>query len=64
MKASWKTLASGILTIIVAITSAALNYIKTGVLPDFGVLIAAITSGVGLILARDEGVTSEQAGAK
>ncbi len=61
---SWKTKLTGILTIIAAITSAALTYFKTGVLPDFGILISAITAGVGLLTARQNDVTSEQAGAK
>lgn len=62
--ASWKTTLTGVLTIITAITSAALGYFKTGVLPDFGILIAAIMSGVGLITARDANVSSEQQGIK
>lgn len=54
---SWKTTATGITTIIVAVGTAALTYLKTGVLPDFGVLLAAITAGIGLLTAKDSDVT-------
>ena len=54
---NWKTTVTGILTIVVAIGSAALSWLKTGVLPDFGVLLAAITAGAGLIAAKDSQVT-------
>jgi len=61
---SWKTTATGIVTIIVALLTGFLGWLKTGSLPDFGAIIAAITAGIGLIAARDNGVTSEAAGAK
>lgn len=61
---SWKTTITGILTIVVALGAAGLNYLKTGTLPDLALLTTAITSGIGLIAARDNGVTSEEAGAK
>jgi hypothetical protein len=32
--------------------------------PDYAALVAAIVAGLGLIFARDNGVSSEQAGAK
>lgn len=54
---SWKTTATGILTIITAIGSAALAYFKTGTLPDFGLLSAAVMAGVGLLTAKDAQVT-------
>lgn len=54
---SWKTTVTGILTIIVAIGSAAVTFLKSGVMPDFGTLIAAITAGIGLITAKDSNVT-------
>jgi hypothetical protein len=34
------------------------------IIPDLGPVVAAVTAGVGLILARDNDKTSEQAGAK
>ena len=32
--------------------------------PDWTIVIAAVTTGLGLIFARDNNVTSEKAGAK
>ena len=55
---SWKTTVTGVLTILVAIGSAGITFLKTGTLPDWGVLVAAVTSGVGLIMAKDSQVTS------
>jgi len=48
-----KTTVTGVLSIVVAVGSAALTFLKTGSIPDIGTLIAAITAGVGLILAKD-----------
>lgn len=61
---SWKTTTLGICTIISAVSTAAVTYFKSGILPDFGLLISAITAGIGLIKARDNDKTSEQVGAK
>lgn len=57
MGANWKTTVTGILTIIVAITTAALTYFKTGAFPDVGALVALIMTGIGLITAKDSNVT-------
>lgn len=54
---SWKTTTTGILTIIVALGSAALGFFKTGTIPDLGALVAAIMAGIGLITAKDTNVT-------
>ena len=54
---SWKTTVTGILTIVVAIGSAAITFLKSGTLPDFGILASAITAGIGLITAKDSNVT-------
>lgn len=66
MKKSWKTTTFGILTAIVAVLGAVGAVIdddpKTN--PDWGTVVAAVTSGLGLAFARDNNVTSEQAGAK
>lgn len=61
---SWKTTTTGILAIVVAVGTAIKTYLATGAIPDIGALIAAVSAGIGLISARDNGVTSEQAGAK
>jgi hypothetical protein len=61
---SWKTTSAGILAILGAITHVAFAIVhKT--LDETAVMTAgtAIVGGVGLIAARDNNVTSEQAGA-
>lgn len=64
--ASWRTTAAGGLTILVALGVAALALLdgdpKTEV--NVPVLLAALTTGWGLISARDDKVTSAQAGAE
>ena len=61
---SWKTTTLGALTIVSALVNGAMTWLKTGALPDFGLIIGAIMAGIGLIAARDNNVTSEQAGVK
>lgn len=63
MNKSWKTTLAGVCTILVAVSNAALAYLKTKTLPDWSALLAQIALGWGLIMARDNNVTSEQAGA-
>jgi hypothetical protein len=61
-----KTTLTGIGTILVAV-GALLKAFFDGdpaTNPDWGATIAAITAGIGLIAARDNKTTSEQAGAK
>jgi len=53
MTKNLKTTATGVLTIVIAVASAVLGFLKSGAIPDFGTLIAAVTAGVGLILAKD-----------
>lgn len=66
MKASWRTTAAGIVAILVAVLGAAQTLLdndpKTN--PDWISVGAAMTAGVGLLNARDNKVTSEEAGAK
>lgn len=47
-----KTTILGILTVVSAVTFAAISFLKTGAF-DFGVLITGVTAGVGLIKAAD-----------
>ena len=54
---------AGVLSIVVAVGTAAVAWLKTGSIPDLGAVIAAVTAGVGLIVARDNDKTSEQVGA-
>lgn len=63
---SWKTSAAGIAAIVVAVASCVQAQFDGDPLtvPNWEVAIAAILSGLGLLFARDNGVTSEQAGAK
>lgn len=60
---SWKTTVTGVCAIIAAVAGA-VTAIVNGNPIDYGSVIAAVVSGIGLITARDNTVTSEQAGAK
>lgn len=63
---SWKTTAAGIGAILVAVGGAmsAMFDADPATVPDWGAVIAAIIAGIGLITARDNNVSSEQAGVK
>jgi hypothetical protein len=63
---SWRTTTAGIAAIVVAIGTAvgALFDADPLTLPDWGAVAAAIMAGIGLLAARDNKVSSEQAGAK
>ena len=65
MNASWKTTASGVASIlaglgILAECAASGNWDTTKITAAF----AAISTGIGLLFARDNDVTSRQAGAE
>ena len=66
MKSSWRTTCAGIAAIVAAgaTACAALFDADPSTVPEWGVVIAAIVAGFGLIAARDNGVSSESAGAK
>ena len=50
---NWKTTTIGILTIIIAISTGAKEYLATDALPDLGLIVAAVLSGWGLVQAKD-----------
>lgn len=60
---SWKTTVTGIVAIITAICGAVTGIVNNTPV-DWTTVIAAVVSGVGLIAARDNKVTSEDVGAK
>ena len=63
-KASWRTTTTGILAIVVAIAGAAKAEFDGDpfTVADWGAVAAAIMAGIGLILARDAKVSSQQEG--
>lgn len=66
MKSSWKTTLFGVAGLIGAIATAAAALLDNDPLtnPNWAAIISAGTVAFGLIFARDNSVTSEQAGAK
>ncbi len=50
---NWKTTTTGILAIIVAVSTAAHGYFATGTVPDLGMVFASVLAGWGLIAAKD-----------
>lgn len=65
MKKSWKTTVGGIGAILAAV-GAAMQQLFDGnpaTNPDWGIVATAIMTGFGLIFARDNNVSSEEAGA-
>jgi len=65
-KKSWKTTGLGIATILAAIAASAKALLDNDptTMVNYEVLLAAITAGIGLILARDNDKSSESVGAK
>ena len=63
---SWKTTAAGIAAIVAAVALAISHQFDTdpATVADWSAVITALTAGVGLVLARDNDKTSEQAGAQ
>lgn len=50
---NWKTTVLGVLTIVVAVGTAAKQFLATGHVDNLEVLITSITAGWGLIKAMD-----------
>ena len=61
---SWKTTAAGISAIVAAVAGAAGLMLdgKPDTNPDWTALIAAVTAGIGLVMARDNDKSSEDVG--
>lgn len=65
MKKSWKTTSAGIGAILAAVAIAITQSGENGAGSiDWAALIPAVIAGIGLFFARDNKVTSEEAGAK
>lgn len=63
---SWKTTACGVIAILTAVLSAVKAMIDgdPATVADWGAVSAAVIAGAGLIFARDNSKSSEDAGAK
>jgi len=63
---SWRTTLAGVAAAGVALLAVVQAYFDNdpATIPNWEVAIGAILAGIGLIFARDNTVTSEQAGAK
>ena len=59
---SWKTTMSGLAAILASLTHV-VTALQQGTPIDWTVAVAGFTSGFGLLFARDNKVSSEQAGA-
>ena len=57
--ASWKTTGAGIVAIVIALGNAIVQFTQGGFAAvAWEVLIAGITAGIGLIVAKDAGVSN------
>lgn len=63
MTKSWRTSVAGLGAILISVGAALTAMFDNDPLtnPEWGVVVAAIIAGVGLLAARDNKVTSEQA---
>jgi len=63
---SWKTTVAGVAAILTAVGAALTALFDNDPTPVFDVATtsAAVMAGIGLIMARDNDVSSEEAGAK
>jgi len=60
---SWKTTATGIMAILTALIAVG-QALVAGHQPDYTTALPSVMAGFGLIFARDNNVTSAQAGAE
>ncbi len=63
---SWRTTATGVLAIVIGIATAAKCELDgdPATVADWGIVATAILAGIGLIMARDAGISSEASGIK
>jgi len=63
---SWKTTLAGVGAIMMAVGAALSAHFDSDAttVANWGAVMAAVIAGIGLIAARDNNVSSEQAGAK
>jgi len=60
--ASWKTTVAGIVAIVIALGNAVLQFLQGGLATvSWEVLLTAVVAGIGLIAAKDSGVTNSPA---
>ena len=66
MKGSWKTSSAGIALIVAAIATAVAHQFDSdpNTIADWTTVIGLVIGGVGALFARDNDVSSEEAGAK
>jgi len=65
MQKSWRTTVTGVLSIVAALATVLMAELDGDptTMADWGTAAAAVIAGIGLLAARDNQVTSEQAGA-
>jgi hypothetical protein len=61
---SWKTTLAGIGALLGSLAAAIKLFLAGDLVSAISTLVAGVSAGIGLIHARDNNVTSEQAGAK
>ena len=64
---SWRTTLSGVMSIVISLWGCVASPLldeNPATKPQWEVAFAAVTAGIGLISARDNKVSSEQAGVK
>lgn len=54
---NWRTTTIGALTVVGAIITAVLEFLSSGTVTNIPVVLTAVMAGVGLLFAKDAGVT-------